>query len=57
MDNYFTARPAAILQSRFYQTDQQTLCPKHGRRHRRAVGAGCPHWDTAVGAKLCYCPH
>ena len=22
-----------------------------------AVGADCPHWQEAVGAKLCFCPH
>ena len=30
---------------------------QHGRRHRRAVAAACPHWDEAMGAKLYYCPH
>ena len=22
-----------------------------------AVGADCPHWQEAVGARLCFCPH
>ena len=22
-----------------------------------AVGADCPHWQEAVGTKLCFCPH
>ena len=27
---------------------------KHGRRHRRAVGAACPHWDEAVWCEMDY---
>ena len=31
--------------------------PTKGGATVGAVGADCPHWQEAVGARLCFCPH